>query len=386
MKKYLLLPALLLTFALAFIACEEKEPDDKMVNVTDDITVNTLWLASKVYYIDGIIGVSNGATLTIEPGTVIKFSSSGTLEVGYSENATLIASGTPDKPITFTSSAQNPTPGAWEYIYFGENALQNSILNYCIIEYAGKDPWYGAMQIDGSKISVTNCTFRSNSGAQTIHVRLTNADNAFVAFSGNIFTGNSGHAIRIPCAYLQSLGSNNAITCQAGYGIEIWGVLEQSAITIAKQTVPYYVESNNVIYVYGNLTISPGAVIKFAANSNIEISGTNSRINAVGTATERIVFTTTASSPAAGAWAGIYIAEEAASNCILSYCDISYAGKDSWARGALSIRNKTVTVSNCNISHSQQFGIYLMGTAALSGSSTGNVFTNCTSGNTGTDL
>jgi hypothetical protein len=388
MKRYQILPSLLLVFAIAFTSCE-KDPDDptdgNKVEVTDDVTVNTTWLATKVYLIDDIISVRNGATLTIEPGTVIKFTSFGALEVGYSENATLIANGTADKPITFTSAAQNPTPGAWNYLYFGDNALQNSILNYCIVEYAGKDSWYGAMQVDGCRITVTNSTFRSNGSPQTIHVTRRDLNDGFIAFSGNTITGNQAHALLIPCEYVHNISSNNAITCQPGFGVEIWGDFSQTTATVNKLTVPYYVSSNNIVYLEGNLTIAPGVVLKFGGNSYLEVSGANARINAVGTAAERIVFTTSASSPAAGAWTGIYIDEEAASNCILSYCDISYAGKDSYMRGALSINSVTVTVSNCTFSYSQKYGIYLMGTGALSGNSTGNQFTACSSGNTGND-
>ncbi len=388
MKRYLLLPSLLFVLAIAFTSCE-KDPDDPTdatrVEVTDDVTVNTTWLASKVYYIDDIISVRNGATLTIEPGTVIRFTSFGALEVGYSENATLIANGTAANPITFTSAAQNPTPGAWKYLYFGDNALQNTIMNYCIVEYAGKESYYGALFVDGCKITVTNSTFRSNSSPQTIHVAMHDLNDGFLGFSGNTITGNQGHAILIPCEYVQTISSNNAITCAAGYGVEIWGDFSQATATVNKLSVPYYVSSNNIIFLEGNLTIAAGVVFKFGGNSYLEVSGANARINAVGTATERIVFTTSASSPAAGAWTGIFIDEEAATNCIMSYCDFSYAGKDSYMRGALSINNVTVTVSNCSFSHSQQYGIYLMGTGALSGNSTGNQFTGCTLGNTGND-
>jgi hypothetical protein len=388
MKRYQLLPSLLLVITIAFTS-GEKDPDDptdpNRVEVIDDVTVNTTWLASKVYYIDDIISVRNGAVLTIEPGTVIKFTSYGALEVGYSENATLIANGTVDKPIKFTSAAQSPTPGAWKYLYFGDNTLQNTIMNYCIVEYAGNDTYYGAMMVDGCKMSVTNSTFRNNSSAQTIHVPMRDLNDGFVAFSGNTISGNQGHALLIPCEYVQTLSSNNAITCEPGYGVEIWGDFSQSTATINKLSVPYYVSSNNIIFLEGNLTIAAGVTLKFGGNSYLEVSGANARINAVGTATDRIVFTTSASSPAAGAWTGIFIDEESASNCILSYCDISYAGKDSYMRGALTINNVTVTVSNCNFNNSEQYGIYLMGTGALSGSSAGNQFTNCALGNTGND-
>lgn len=366
----------------------EKEPGNNNANrvdVTDDVTVNTTWLASKVYYIDAIIEVRNGATLTIEPGTVIKFTPNGILEVGYGENATLVASGTAAAPITFTSAAAAPAPGAWNYIYFGENTLQNTVMNHCIVEYAGSEPYYGAMMVDGCRITVTNCTFRNNAGTQTVHVPWRDPSDGFVTFTGNTFTGNSGHALAIPAEYVNTLSSANTMVCAAGSGVLIWGDFSQTTATLNRMTVPYYVDANDILYVEGSLTIAAGVEMRFGGNSYLDISEANARISAVGTATERIVFTSSASSPAAGAWQGVVVEEDAATNCVFSYCDFRYAGKDSYYRGALNIRNKSVVVSNCTFSNSQQYGIYLMGTASLGAGSTGNSFTACASGNTGTD-
>src|SRR6478736_2803421 len=41
------------------------------VNVTANITADTHWTAGNVYYLKNQIYVKNGATLTIDPGTVI---------------------------------------------------------------------------------------------------------------------------------------------------------------------------------------------------------------------------------------------------------------------------------------------------------------------------
>ena len=41
------------------------------VTVSGDITTNTTWTADKIYLLNKIIYVTNGATLTIEAGTLI---------------------------------------------------------------------------------------------------------------------------------------------------------------------------------------------------------------------------------------------------------------------------------------------------------------------------
>jgi hypothetical protein len=76
--------------------------------VTSNITTNTTWTSDNVYELAGRITVENGATLTIQPGTIIK----GQAGTGTNATALLIArgaklnaEGTPTQPIIFTSVA-----------------------------------------------------------------------------------------------------------------------------------------------------------------------------------------------------------------------------------------------------------------------------------------
>lgn len=68
-----------------------------------DITTNTTWTANNVYLLnDGYVYVTNNATLTIEPGTVIRGAGKGTLII--CRGAKIMAEGTETDPIVFTSS------------------------------------------------------------------------------------------------------------------------------------------------------------------------------------------------------------------------------------------------------------------------------------------
>lgn len=76
------------------------------VVVSGQITTNTTWTASNRYQLSGYVFVTNGATLTIEPGTVVQ----GRVSSGTSAAALVItagskinAAGTKEKPIIFTS-------------------------------------------------------------------------------------------------------------------------------------------------------------------------------------------------------------------------------------------------------------------------------------------
>ena len=80
------------------------------VTVTQSITTNTTWTSGNVYLLQGQIYVKNGATLTIQPGTIIQ-GDKATAGSGLfvCQGSKLIANGTANQPIVFTS---NQAPGA----------------------------------------------------------------------------------------------------------------------------------------------------------------------------------------------------------------------------------------------------------------------------------
>jgi hypothetical protein len=111
---------------------------DEVITITDSGTgIGTVTLtADKEYLIDGLVFVNDGQTLTIEPGTVIRF------KPGQSENASalivcrggkIIAEGTPAKPIIFTAESDDlegsiplETSGLWGGIIILGNAPINA--------------------------------------------------------------------------------------------------------------------------------------------------------------------------------------------------------------------------------------------------------------------
>lgn len=175
MKKHTLL--LLLT-AMFFAACSKKDTTPvtpvtpgNVVEVSGDIKVATTWTSDKIYLLKGFVYVTDGATLTIQPGTIIKGdkATKGTLII--TRGAKIEAAGSAEKPIVFTSNlpAGGRSSGDWggiillgkapvnptstpnieggldpkgdaaKYIqYGGTDANDNSgTLKYVRIEYAG---------------------------------------------------------------------------------------------------------------------------------------------------------------------------------------------------------------------------------------------------------
>lgn len=93
---------------------EEEPLDENTIMVSSNITSNTTWVTGKTYVLTSRVAVTNGATLTIEPGVIVKG------EVGTGANATaliiargskLMAEGTSSSPIIFTTVADEIQPG-----------------------------------------------------------------------------------------------------------------------------------------------------------------------------------------------------------------------------------------------------------------------------------
>ena len=115
MKKLLTLILLAGIFCLA--ACSEDDPiliDENDEVISENISSDVTWTNDKVWVLGARVAVLDGATLTIEPGTIIKG------QAGSGPNATaliiarggkLMAEGTAQEPIIFTSVADEIEPG-----------------------------------------------------------------------------------------------------------------------------------------------------------------------------------------------------------------------------------------------------------------------------------
>ncbi len=87
-----------------------------VVTVSANITANTTWTTGKTYKLSGTIYVTNNATLTIQPGVVVKgqYSNTGTALI-ITKGAKINAVGTAASPIVFTSDKAAGTRAAGDW-------------------------------------------------------------------------------------------------------------------------------------------------------------------------------------------------------------------------------------------------------------------------------
>jgi hypothetical protein len=90
------------------------DPECPVVAVTGEIADGTVWTNDNIYQLNQKVVVPAGATLTINPGTIIKGSSgTGSLASALivARGGTLNANGSASEPIIFTSTADNISCG-----------------------------------------------------------------------------------------------------------------------------------------------------------------------------------------------------------------------------------------------------------------------------------
>lgn len=93
------------------------------------ISENRTLKAANTYKLRGLVYVTNGAILTIEPGTKIVGENGRTGGLIITRSCKIIAEGTADKPIVFTSEAAIPQRGDWAGVVLLGNAPTNASFN-----------------------------------------------------------------------------------------------------------------------------------------------------------------------------------------------------------------------------------------------------------------
>ncbi|WP_316797963.1 hypothetical protein [Pedobacter frigidisoli] len=244
---------------------ETPTSNTNVVEVTGEITTNTTWSASKIYLLKGFVFVSNGATLTIEPGTIIKGDKATKATLIITRGSQINATGTADKPIVFTSAlaAGARSQGDWggvillgkapvnqgtdvkiegglvqptgkdekAYIYYGgTTAADNSgTMKYVRIEFAGI-----AYSVDNEINGLTLGGVGSGTTLDYIQV-YRSGDDAFEWFGGTV---NAKH--------LLAIGTwDDDFDTDFGYAGNVQFALAQRVATVADQSQSNGFESDN---------------------------------------------------------------------------------------------------------------------------------------------
>lgn len=152
-------------------------PGMNRVEILSDIKTNTTWLTNTVYVIRAWDFYVN-ATLIIQPGVIIKFHPTQGPGMTLGGAGTIIAQGTADSPIIFTSfkddasgcdnngDGTSSAPARLDWADVNTNGLNGSIFDYVRFYYGGASAYSSTLTLSaGSTATVTNSIFAHNDGS-----------------------------------------------------------------------------------------------------------------------------------------------------------------------------------------------------------------------------
>ncbi|ATB34006.1 Ig-like domain-containing protein [Melittangium boletus] len=261
------------------------------------------------------------ATLTLTPGTTLRFGPEGELALGGGTYlGDLVSEGTADAPILFTSDSASPQPGQWRGLHLGPYITPATRLVHTTVEYAGASGsprggtanlnLYGDSGFCGPCPVLQDVTLRKGSGLGLLLNEFARFDPSSTRLT---VRDNGGYALSMDSNEVRSLPSQSTYSGNATEGVLLKGFVADSQ-SWPKLDVPYVIdEVLQVGYLYAPnpvLTLAPGTELRFNLDAEILIGpdvDSPGVLIAKGTAAEPIRFVANDPAPLRGFWRGIHI-------------------------------------------------------------------------------
>jgi hypothetical protein len=309
-------------------------------------TNRTLTKACSPYTIKSNLNVNKGATLTIEPGTTLKFDSDTYLYV-YA-GAIFSAVGTAADPIVLTSSKAAPAAGDWVGFQV-QNSANSVTLKYVTVQYAG----YGdnaAVDVTNANVDVENCFIHDNAA---VGLDATGAIKGAKVLANTFYSNGD-----LPLIISDGVQADATNTFHSGTLVNTKQVAAfagniSSTRTFDITEVPYFFASNLNINKAANVTVNAGVTFTFASDTYLYIYA-GAIFTAVGTATSPIIFTSSKAVPTQGDWVGLSF-QNSSSSITIKYATVQYAGFGS--AYAVDATSSTFDIENCTIQHNLSGGL-----------------------------
>lgn len=368
------------------------------------LAVDTTWTADNLYEVNNCyVEVPSGVTLTIQPGTVVKFAgaASGSSNSGSSYlqvSGTLVAEGTAGAPIMFTSladdsrggdsnenGASSGTPGDWR----GLNLVAGSVtrLQHFVVAYAGSYAFTstasttrGRGQIEATEVAELSLRdgLITDGASKGLYLRGAGITPvvANVSFQSNHDPTNSrttrGDAIYQYAINMQPSYSGLSFSGNDQNGVVIDqfdGELSQD-VTLAG--VPYFTDCSYTLCIMDvpatrTLRVLAGASFDFNSVDGITVQAGGSLL-VEGTQLAPVAFgSSKVTADQFSRWNGLLA--KTGSMVRMSHCSVGHSRDGNYGRGGLEIQTADAVVSDCRIHDNLNSGlwVYNPGNTPLSG-------------------
>ncbi|MBM7116146.1 Ig-like domain-containing protein [Archangium primigenium] len=290
------------------------------------ITASETWrLADSPHEVRGQLSVSTGATLTLEPGVVVRFAPDAELRV----QGALLAPGSAQAPVQLLGVAL--TPGSWRGLVFSASGSASS-LSHVSLRGCGAPSGEGAcLSLRDSAAPLLQDVSVRQSGSVGV---LADASSGFGPGSSRLSVSDSaGVAVRMSANLADSLPSSSSFSGNAADAAELSGNVTRSQAWSGSFLVPETLRVEGTLTTGITLTIAAGSVLRFAPRAEMLVGYDENLASLVveGTAAAPVRFTADAASPQPGHWRGVYVASEMTTSSRLAHATFEYAG----AEGAL---------------------------------------------------
>jgi hypothetical protein len=170
-----------------------------------------------------------------------------------------------------------------------------------------------------------------------------------------VITGN-GLPVELPDDMVHILGADSSYTGNTDDKIYINKLLGIVSDQIwEKLDVPYFFKNLSTFYnIDAALTLDPGVNLIFNSATGLSVNATGS-LKAIGTASDRIVFT--AQNPTPGYWRGLFYQRTSNANNQLDYVTIKY-GDDNLTLSGLTSAPVRVSIKNTELKNAGNRGFY----------------------------
>ena len=311
-------------------------------NLGRDVTLDSVGgLKGLPFILTGGANIPHGLTLTLQPGTIVKLNPSQAIDV----HGTLRALGTAAQPITLTPSEANPAANRWARIMVYTDGTLN--LDHADIGYSGHECRHRDPVVERPGAELDDPSQRHPRGSvgdgrhqpdlRVHHDRQQHEADAIgqdsidmtPTYTHLTLTGNRTDAVVIGG---RNLGRDVTLD-------SIGGLKGRPFILTGGANIPHGL----------TLTLQPGAIVKLNPSQAIDVHGT---LTALGTVSQPITLTASATSPESGRWARIMVYTDGAAN--LDHTDIGYSGA---TNAAVEIQSSNVWIRNSAIHHSATRGL-----------------------------